>query len=267
VKALLHLLGGHPYIALFTAGLLERIGIPLLLSPFLVAAGALAATGEVHFDAAMWATLLACVMGDALWYEAGRNRGDAVLAFLCRISLERDSCVRRSKGLFEKGVVRTLMLSKWLPGVSHIVPAVAGLVRVDRQRFLTINTLGSLLWIVAFLALGYIPVKQTHAAAVVPTIAPAAIEVLLVFAAGNIGFKYARRRQFIKELYKSRITPEDLRRMIDEGTPVTIIDLRHALDSITDPRLIPGAIRMMPDEITSQAALLPREQEIVLYCT
>src|SRR5258708_33158081 len=142
----------------------------------------------------MWITLLACLIGDALWYEVGRNRGDSVLSFLCRISLEKDSCVRRSKGLFEKGIVRTLVLSKWLPGVSHIVPAVAGLVRIDRQRFLAINTLGSLLWIVAFLALGYIPVKQTHAADVVPAIAPAAIEVLLVFAAGNIGFKYFRQR-------------------------------------------------------------------------
>ena len=91
MKALLHLLAGHPYLALFSAGLLERIGIPLLLSPFLVAAGALDATGDVHFDVAMWATLLACVIGDALWYEIGRRKGDSVLSFLCRISLERDS--------------------------------------------------------------------------------------------------------------------------------------------------------------------------------
>lgn len=267
MKALLHLLASHSYLALFLAGLLERIGIPLLLSPFLVAAGALAATGDVHFDVAMWATLVACVIGDALWYEVGRKRGDTVLSFLCRVSLERDSCVRHSKGLFGKGIARTLLLSKWLPGVSHIVPAVAGLVQIERKRFLAINTLGSFLWIVAFLSLGYIPVKQAHAADVVPAIAPAAIEVLLVFAVGNVIFKYVARRRFIQDLYKARITPEDLRQMIDEGRPVTIIDLRHALDSVTDPRLIPGAIRMLPDELTSRAAALPKEQDIVLYCT
>lgn len=261
------MLASHPYVALFLAGLLERIGIPLLLSPFLVAAGALAATGDVHFDVAMWATLLACIIGDALWYEIGRKKGDSVLSFLCRISLERDSCVRHSKGLFGKGISRTLLLSKWLPGVSHIVPAVAGLVRIDRKRFLATNTLGSFLWIVAFLALGYIPVKQTHAADVVPAIAPAAIEVLLVFASGNIVFKYVARRRFMQELYKARITPEDLKQMIDEGRQITIIDLRHALDSVSDPRLIPGAIRMLPDEITVRAATLPKDQEIILYCT
>jgi membrane protein DedA with SNARE-associated domain len=267
VKPLLHLLAGHAYLALFLAGLLERFGIPLLLSPFLVAAGALAASGDVRFDIAMWATLMACVIGDALWYEVGRKKGDSVLSFLCRISLERDSCVRHSKGLFEKGIARTLLLSKWLPGVSHIVPAVAGLVQIDRKRFLAINTLGSFLWIVAFLALGYLPVKQTHAADLVPAIAPAAIEVLLIFAVGNVVFKYTARRRFMQELYKARISPEELRHMIDEGRKVTIIDLRHALDSISDPRLIPGAIRMLPDDITSQAATLPRDQEIILYCT
>jgi membrane protein DedA with SNARE-associated domain len=267
MKTFLHLLASHPYLALFSAGLLERIGIPLLLSPFLVAAGALAATGDVHFDIAMWATLLSCVIGDALWYEIGRRKGDSVLSFLCRISLERDSCVRHSKGLFGKGVARTLLLSKWLPGVSHVVPAVAGLVRIDRKRFLAINTLGSFLWIVAFLAAGYIPVKQTHAADLVPAIAPAAIEVLLIFAAGNVVFKYMAKRRFMQELYEARITPEELRQMIDEGTPVTIIDLRHALDSVTDPRLIPGAIRMLPDDLTSRVATLPKEQDIILYCT
>jgi membrane protein DedA with SNARE-associated domain len=261
------LLTGHPYLALFVAGLLERIGIPLLLSPFLVGAGALAATGDVRFDVAMWATLLSCVIGDAVWYEIGRRKGDSVLSFLCRISLERDSCVRHSKGLFGKGIGRTLLLSKWLPGVSHIVPAVAGLVRIDRKRFLAVNTVGSFMWIVAFLALGYVPVKQAHVADVVPAIAPAAIEVLLVFAAGNVIFKYMARRRFIQELYKARIMPEDLRQMINEGRAVTIIDLRHALDSVTDPRLIPGAIRMLPDELTSRAATLPRDQDIVLYCT
>src|SRR5260370_32030961 len=118
------MLAGHPYLELVLAGLLERIGNPLPLSSFLVEAGALAASGEVSFDIAMWATLLACVIGDELWYEIGRRKGDSVLSFLCRISLERDSCVRRSKGLFGKGISRTLLLSKWLPGVSHIVPAV-----------------------------------------------------------------------------------------------------------------------------------------------
>jgi len=267
VKALLQLLTSHPYIALFTIGLLERMGIPLLMSPFLVAAGALTAAGGARFDVAMWATLLGCMIGDTLLYELGRVQGNWVLSFLCRISLERDSCVRRSKGLFEKGAVRSLLISKWLPGVSHLVPAVAGLVRMKRERFLLVNTLGSFLWIVGLLALGYVPVKQTHALEVVPAAAPAVLEMLLVFAAGNAGIKYMRKRHFIRELYDARILPEELQAMMKSGEEVVIVDLRHALDSVSDPRVIPGAIRMLPEEVTSRATALPKDRDIVLYCT
>jgi membrane protein DedA with SNARE-associated domain len=267
MKALLQMLSAHPYLALFVAGLLERIGIPLFLSPILVATGALAATGYARFDVAMWVALVACVLGDGLWYEMGRLRGDSILATLCRISLEPDGCVRRSKGLFQKGTMRTLLLSKWLPGVSHIVPAVAGLVRIERERFLFANTLGSFLWVVVFLAIGYVPVKQTHTADVVGAISPAVLEMLLVFAAGNVGIKYLRKRRFIQQLYQARITPEELREKIESGADVVIVDLRHALDSVTDPRVIPGAIRMLPEEVTSSAERLPKGKDIVLYCT
>src|SRR5262249_21435431 len=124
---------------LLTSGLLERIGAPLLFSPVLVAAGALAAAGQMRFDIALWIALAACVAGDALWFELGRKKGDSVLATLCRISFEPDSCVRRSKVFFEKGANRTLLFSKWLPGVSHVVPAVAGLSGVARQHFFLPN--------------------------------------------------------------------------------------------------------------------------------
>ena len=90
MKSVLHNLASHPYLWLALAGLLERIGLPLFLSPLLVAAGALAATGQMHFDVALWITLLACLAGDALWYELGRARGESVLHTLCRISFEPD---------------------------------------------------------------------------------------------------------------------------------------------------------------------------------
>ena len=79
--------------------------------------------------------------------------------------------------------------------------------------------------------------------------------------------KYLQRRRFLRELYKSRITPEDLRQMLDSGEPLVILDLRHPLDSLSDPRTLPGAIRVLPEEVTSRAATLPRDEQIILYCT
>ena len=161
MKPLLQLLTSHPYIVLFLSALLERVGAPLFSSPVLIGAGALAATGHMRFDLGVWIALLACIPGDILWYELGRSKGDSVLSVLCRISFEPDSCVRRSKLLFEKGVIRTVLFSKWVPGISHIVPAISGLTGIARERFIVTDALGSALWIIGLMMLGYLPLQQS----------------------------------------------------------------------------------------------------------
>lgn len=264
MKPILHLLTTHPYSVLLFSALLERAGLPLLLSPVLVGAGALAATGQMQFDLGLWIALVACAAGDSLWYELGRKRGDSVLSILCRISLEPESCVRRSRNFFSKSAVRTVLFSKWLPGLSHVVPAVAGLSGVDRMRFFLINAAGSALWILALMLAGYIPVARWRLA---PAIGPIFFETALVLLTGNVVFKYVQKRRFLRELDQARITPEDLNRMIVGGQTLVILDLRHPLDSVTDPRTLPGALRVLPDEVTARANLLPKDQDIVLYCT
>jgi len=264
VKSTLQLLVHHPYLVLVASALLERIGAHLLLSPVLLGAGALAAGGQMRCDLALWIALAASIAGDTLWYEMGRLKGDRVLSTLCRISFEPDSCVRRSKVFFEKSSNRTLLFSKWLPGVSHVVPAVAGLSGVERQHFFVVNAAGSALWIAVFMLAGYLPVERMHVASAV---APAIFEASLAVLAGNIGVKYFQRRRFLRELYKSRISAEEVLRMLQSGEPLVILDLRHPLDSVADPRILPGAIRVLPEEVTSRAATLPKDEEIILYCT
>lgn len=264
MKALLHLLTSHPYIVVLLSAILERIGLPLFLSPVLVGAGALAAADQMRFDLGFWVALAACIGGDVLWYELGRRKGDSVLSLLCRISLEPDTCVRKSKVFFTKGARRTLFFSKWLPGVSHIIPAVAGLSGIGREQFLMTNTGGSALWVFALMLVGYLPVQHLH---VVPAVGALVFEGGLLLVVANVGVKYVQRRRFLNDLYKLRITPEELRELLDSGERVVIVDLRHALDSISDPRVLPGAIRMLPEEVAERASTLPVDEEIVLYCT
>jgi membrane protein DedA with SNARE-associated domain len=218
----------------------------------------------LRFDVAVWIALATCVIGDTLWYEIGRKKGARVLSLLCRISLEPDSCVRRSKVFFEKSSNRTLIFSKWLPGVSHVVPAVAGLSGIEREHFFATNTAGSALWIIALMLAGYLPVERLHVASAV---GPILFEGSLLVLALNVGIKYMQRRQFLNELYKSRITPQDVLLMLDAGEKIVILDLRHPLDSVADPRTLPGAIRVLPNEVTSRADRLPKDEEIILYCT
>jgi len=264
MKTFLHALTGHPYLILPLCALLERLGLPLFLSPVLVGAGALAGAGQMRFDLGFWVALVACVVGDAVWYELGRRKGDRVLGLLCRISFEPDTCVRKSKMFFEKSSSRTLFFSKWLPGVSHVIPAVAGLSGIRPQQFFAINFAGSALFVLALMLAGYVPVTRLH---LVPAVGSIIFEGSLLVLAANIVVKYFQRQRFLRELYKSRIAPEDLKAMLDSGRSVVIVDLRHPLDSVADPRVLPGAVRMLPEDIAEKAPGLPKDVDIILYCT
>src|SRR5688572_16059468 len=90
----------HGYGILFAFVLAEQMGLPLPAAPVLLAMGALAATGNFSFALAIVVAALAAVIGDSVWFELGKRRGESVLGLLCRISLEPDSCVKSTKDLF-----------------------------------------------------------------------------------------------------------------------------------------------------------------------
>src|SRR5262252_7149406 len=111
----------------FGAVLVEQIGIPLPAIPWLLAVGALSATGDFSPLAAIGLTVLACIMADTIWFYLGRFRGNRVLGFLCRISLEPDSCVRRTENMFTRYGLRSLLVAKFLPGfISTVAPTTGG---------------------------------------------------------------------------------------------------------------------------------------------
>jgi hypothetical protein len=91
--------------------------------------------------------------------------------------------------------------------------------------------------------------------------------LLLLLLAGYILRKYLARRSFQRQLWMDRITPEELKAELDAGTSVAIVDLRHQLDFLPHPQVLPGAIRLLPEQIEERHAEIPRDRDIVLYCT
>ena len=60
---------------------------------------------------------------------------------------------------------------------------------------------------------------------------------------------------------------EELKRKLDAGEEATIIDLRHPMDFQVEPRKLPGAIRMAPEELERRYPEIPSDQDVILYCT
>src|SRR2546426_44351 len=94
----------------------EQVGIPLPAVPALLAVGALAASGRVSIPLVLGAIALVALTVDLGWYELGRRRGVGGLARLCRLSLEPDSCGRRTgKYVRRRLFLRALRIARIAP--------------------------------------------------------------------------------------------------------------------------------------------------------
>ncbi len=258
----------HGSLVLFAWVFAEQIGLPIPAIPLLLAAGALAGAGKMHLLSSLLIAVLAALLADLIWYELGRRKGIQVLQLLCRISLEPDSCVRRTEGAFAKHGARSLLVAKFLPGLSTVAPPLAGIFHMRLQRFLLFNVFGSLLWAGSFLGLGYVFSNQIERVASQALALGSRLFVgLLILFAAYIAWKFIARQRFLRELRISRISPDELKKKIDVGEDLVIVDLRHSLDFELEPETIPGAFRMDAKELEEKNDRLPRDREVVLYCT
>ena len=120
----------YGYALLFVWVLIEQGGLPIPAAPLLLAAGALAAQGRMHFAPAVLVPAIASLFADTFWYSFGKRRGGVVLNLLCRIALEPDSCVRRTESTFTRFGSRTLLICKFVPGLNTAAPTLAGMVGI-----------------------------------------------------------------------------------------------------------------------------------------
>jgi len=257
----------HGYAMIFLFALAERIGFPLLLLPFMITAGALAGSGRMSLILAVALTAVAFLLGDLLWYELGRRRGPQALRLLCRVSLEPDSCVRRSQHVMKKHAEYSLLYCKFVPGVGRVVPPLAGTMGMQPWRFVVFSVAGSVLWALPVGLTGYIPARQMSGTQLAQAVVLWLLALGMAAIVGNIIWKYINRQRLLHELRMARVSPAELQQMLEQGKPLAIVDLRHALDFLHDPRTLPGALRIKPEEIAAYSLQIPKDRDLILYCT
>jgi membrane protein DedA with SNARE-associated domain len=258
----------HGYVVLLGWVFAEQIGLPVPTVPLLLATGALAGAGRLSFFASLFFCVLAAVAADTIWYQLGRLKGIRILQLLCKISLEPDSCVRRTEGIFSKQGARSLLFAKFVPGLSTVAPPLAGIFHMRPRRFLLFDALGSLFWAGGYLSLGYAFSGEIERIAGRASALGGKLVILLIGSlAAYIGYKFIARQRFLRELRIARVTVDELKKKIDAGEELVIVDLRHSMDFEADPATIPGAFRMDAKELEEKSDPLPRDREVILYCT
>jgi membrane protein DedA with SNARE-associated domain len=257
------------YLMLFAFVLAEQIGLPIPAVPLLLGVGAFAGTGRMSALAGLATALAASLPPDVVWYELGRARGKRVLDVICRLSLEPDSCVRRTENLFMTRGRWALLVAKFLPGLSTIAPPLAGIVGLSRASFLVLDIMGALLWAGTWITLGYLssdalaPLLDLGARVGHWGLAAGAVAL-----AGYVVVKFVRRRRFLQSLRVARIEPAELKRRLDAADPdLIVIDTRSALDVGAAPHKIPGALWIPAEAIEGRRAEIPLDRKVVLYCS
>lgn len=257
----------HGYSVLFLWILLERAALPLPVSPLLLAAGALAEIGRLRFPFVLGTAAGASLLGDLFWYQMGRHRGSKILSFLCRISLDPESCVRRVKGIFARIGKRSILVARFIPGLSTFGPPLAGIFHMRLSYFLLLDALGTLSWALLFAGLGFQFGHEIEHLATRPTgLSPWFGLIVPMSIAAYILSKYLQRKRFLRHLAVVRITPEEVKQRMDAGEDILILDLRDGFEFHEKPETIPGAFHLSIEELESQHHKIPRDREIVLFC-
>jgi membrane protein DedA with SNARE-associated domain/rhodanese-related sulfurtransferase len=248
--------------------LLNQIGLPLPAVPTLIVAGALAANGQLSIAALFSACVAACVIADCGWYLVGQIYGIRVLKTLCRISLEPDSCVSETQTRFERWGVNSLVIAKFVPGLATIAPPLAGAMRIGWLRFILLSTLAAALWVGAGLVGGMLFKSQIERFFVrLDHIGGIVLIGVLVMLAAYISVKWWERSRFYKMLRMARISVAELHELIRAGTAPLIIDVRSSTARKLEPQWIPGALNISLAQVPLHLKDLPRDRDIILYCT
>jgi len=246
--------------------LVDQIGLPVPAMPTLIVAGAMAASGSIG-PLFAW-SVAACLAPDCAWYVVGRRHGIRVLKMLCRISLEPDSCVSQTQSRFERWGINSLVVAKFVPGLAIIAPPLAGAMRVGWPRFLALSTLGAAIWVGFALAAGVLFRSQIELfVARLDDIGNVTGVVVGAALASYVLYKWWERLRFYRKLRMARITVADLYALIQAGAQPSIIDVRSPTARALEPRWIPGAIHVPLDAVQLHMGHLPKDREIILYCT
>ncbi len=267
---LIMLMARHGYAWTFWFLLAEAMGLPFPAAVALVAAGAAVAAHALWGPYVLVAAITALILGDSAQFWLGRFMGWALLGFLCRVSINPETCILRSAESFYRRGKVTLVIAKFIPGVNTMAAPLAGSMKMRFWQFLRLESSGASLYVLAYLAIGY--VSRDFLAAILNGFhaASRAMEIVVIAALGV--YAIYRIRQYHKNRIYSivpRVQVEELARRLasQDADRVQIVDVRSHGYYDAGAARIKNSIRIEPNNLENEIKNLPKDKDIYLYCT
>jgi membrane protein DedA with SNARE-associated domain len=264
------LMARHGYVLTFSLLLAEAIGLPFPAAIALVAAGATVAAHGLWGPYVLLAAITALLMGDTVQFWLGRYMGWALLGFLCRVSINPETCILRSAESFYKRGKVTLIIAKFIPGVNTMAAPLAGSMKMRFGQFLRLDFLGALVYALTYLLVGYL--SRDFLAAILRGFRAAGLAMEIVVVAALLVYAIYRVVQYRKhKMYRvvPRIQVQELARRLasEDAGRVLIVDVRSHGYYDSGAARIKNSIRIEPSNLEEEIKNLPKDKDIYLYCT
>jgi membrane protein DedA with SNARE-associated domain len=270
VNNLFSLIAHHGYLLIFLVVLAESIGLPLPAALALAAVGASVASHSISGGVVLVLAMIALLIGDTLLFFLGRSMGWALLGVLCRVSINPESCILRSAESFYKRGKVTLLFAKFIPGVNTMSAPLAGSMKMRFVQFLELDSVGALLYILAYGGLGFLfrdfLARITHGFQAAGRVFG---EVLFLAAVVYIAYRvwlYQKNKMYA---VVPRVQVEELARKLASETPskVLLVDVRSHGYYDSGAERIKGSVRLEPNNLNEELKHWTTDKDIYMYCT
>ncbi len=267
MQQLIQLFDQHGPLLVFLNVLVEQLGAPIPAAPTLIVAGALSMEGRFTWQSMLILAVVASGIANFAWYLAGRRYGVRILGLICRITISPDACVRRTEKIFTRWGVVSLLVARFVPGLSAVASPLAGAMELSAARFILFDTLGTALWAGIAIGAGALFHRQVDALIqALSEIGGGAILIIGALLALYIAYRWIERQRLLRFMRRHRISVEELHTLITDGKAPIIVDVRSESVRRDDPRRIPGALEAELNDVQRLLADVSLDREIIFYC-
>ena len=270
MTGLLSLVAHHGYLVIFVVVLAESLNVPLPAALALVAGGAASASGALHIYAVFVVAIIGMLLGDSTMFVLGRHTGWALLGFLCKVSINPETCILRSAESFYKRGKTTLVIAKFIPGVNTMAPPLAGSMKMPYEQFFWLDLAGVSLYAGAYCVLGF--VFRDFLASITRGFQTAGrmVEVVVLIALiVYLAYRFWLYRKHRIYRVVPRVQVEELARKLNSEQlgDLLVVDVRSHGYYDSGAARIRGSIRIEPNNLEQEIKSLPKDKDIYVYCT
>lgn len=270
VTDIISLIAHHGYLAIFFFVLAEAINLPLPAAVALLTAGAATAAHSLRLPAVVGVAIAAMLLGDSLMFVLGREMGWGLLGFLCKVSINPETCILRSAESFYRRGRTTLVIAKFVPGLNAMAPPLAGSMKMRFDQFLWLDAAGALLYALSYTMLGFVfrdfVASITHGFHAAGHLVGYILSAAIIVYFGYRLWLYWQNRIF---RVVPRVQVQELARLLasDDAIKLQVVDVRSHGYYDANTERIKGSIRIEPNHLSQELKNLPKDKDIYVYCT